>query len=99
MNGGLKAEYSNFSAEGVTVSGTKNVGGISGIIATQTLNGAVVKNVKLESGNAGVGIVAGCLGGTSTISNVTYENVAGASTLLGTTYDGGAIEAKIGDTY
>ena len=99
MNGGLKAEYSNFSAEGVTVSGTKNVGGISGIIATQTLNGASVKNVALECSDARVGIVAGCLGGTSTISNVTYENVAGATTLLGATYEGGAIEAKIDNTY
>ena len=99
MNGGLTAVYSNFSAEGVTVSGTKNVGGISGIIATQTLNGATVKNVTLNSDNAGVGIVAGCLGGTSTISNVTYENVDGATALIGNTYDGTAIEAKIGDTY
>lgn len=99
MNGGLKAEYSNFSAEGVIVSGTKNVGGISGIIATQTLNGATVKNVTLNSDNAGVGIVAGCLGGTSTISNVTYENVTGATALIGNTYDGTAIEAKIDNTY
>ena len=100
MNGGLKAEYSNFSAEGITVSGTKNVGGISGIIATQTLNGAAVKNVALNCDNAQVGIVAGCLGGTSTISNVTYENVTGATALIGATYDGAkAVVAKIGDTY
>ncbi len=99
MNKGLVANYSNFSAEGVTVSGTKNVGGISGIIATQTLNGATVKNVTLNSDNAGVGIVAGCLGGTSTISNVTYENVDGATALIGNTYNGTAIEAKIDNTY
>ena len=100
MNGGLVADYSNFSAEGVTVSGTKNVGGISGIIATQTLDGATVKNVTLESNDAAsAGIVSGALGGTSTISNVTYENVTGATALLGATYDGKAIKAKIGDTY
>ena len=99
MNGGLVAEYSNFSAEGVTVTGTKNVGGISGIIATQTLNGATVKNVTLNCSDARVGTVAGCLGGTSTISNVTVENVSGATALLGATYDNKAIEAKIGDTY
>ena len=99
MNGGLTAVYNNFSAEGLTVTGAKNVGGISGIIATQTLNGATVKNVALECGNASAGSVSGALGGTSTISNVTVENVTGATALLGTTYNGGAIEAKIGDTY
>ena len=100
MNGGLKAEYSNFSAQGVTVSGKKNVGGISGIIATQTLNGASVKNITLNSEDARVGIVAGALGGTSTISNVTYESVTGATALLGATFDEAkTVEARIGDTY
>ena len=100
MNGGLTAVYSNFSAEGITVTGEKSVGGISGIIATQTLNGATVKNVTLNSSDARVGIVAGCLGGTSTISNVTYENVTGAATLIGASYDNAkAVAAKIGDTY
>ena len=100
MNGGLKAEYSNFSAQGVTVSGKKNVGGISGIIATQTLNGASVKNITLNSEDARVGIVAGALGGTSTVSNVTYESVTGATALLGATFDEAkTVEARIGDTY
>ena len=99
MNKGLVANYSNFSAEGVTITGTKNVGGISGIIATQSLNGATVKNVTLVSDDARVGIVAGCLGGTSTISGVTYENVTGATALLGATYESKAIEAKAGNTY
>ena len=100
MNGGLTAVYNNFSAEGLTISGTKQVGGISGIIATQTLNGASVKNVALECSDARVGIVAGCLGGTSTISNVTYENVTGAAALIGATYDNAKpVAAKIGDTY
>ena len=100
MNGGLTAVYKNFSAEGLTISGTKQVGGISGIIATQTLVGASVKNVALECSDARVGIVAGCLGGTSTISNATYDNVTGATAVVGATYDGGkAVEARIGDTY
>ena len=100
MNGGLVAEYKNFSAEGITVSGTKQVGGISGIIATQTLNGAAVKNVTLNSTDELAGVVAGRLGGTSTISNVVSENVTGATAVIGATYDGAkAIEARIGDTY
>ena len=100
MNGGLTAVYKNFSAEGLTVAGAKNVGGISGIIATQTLDVASVKNVTLNCSDAGVGIVAGCLGGTSTISNVTYENVTGAATLIGATYNNSkAVAAKIGNTY
>ena len=100
MNGGLTAVYNNFSAEGLTISGEKSVGGISGIIATQTLDGASVKNVTLSCSDARVGIVSGCLGGTSTISNVTYENVTGATNLIGATYDNAkAVAAKIGDTY
>ena len=100
MNNGLVANYSNFSAEGVAVKGTKMVGGISGIIATQTLNGAAVKNVTLSSGDSRVGTIAGAFGGTSTISNVTVENVTGATAIVGPTYKGSnAVEARIGDTY
>ena len=100
MNGGLTAVYSNFSAEGITVTGEKSVGGIAGIIATQTLNGATVKNVTLSSQDAFAGVVAGRLGGTSTISNVVSENVTGATAVIGATFDGAkAVEARIGDTY
>ena len=103
MNGGLKAEYSNFSASGVSITGTKRVGGISGIIATQTLNGATVKNVTLTSGDNCVGIVSGSFGGTCTITDVTYNDVTGADVIIGHTYSedgpGAAVEAKIGDTY
>ena len=100
MNGGLTAVYSNFSAEGITVTGEKSVGGIAGIIATQTLNGATVKNVALECSDARVGIVAGSLGGPSTISNVVSENVTGATAVIGATYDGAkAVEARIGNMY
>ena len=100
MNGGLIANYSNFSVSGVKITGEKNVGGISGIIATQTLNGATVNNVTLVCSDSRVGIVAGCLGGTSTISNVNVSNVDSATAIVGGTYDGGAaVQAKIGDTY
>ena len=100
MNHGLTADYSNFSVSGVAITGTKMVGGISGIIATQTLNGATVKNVTIKSGDSRVGIVAGAFGGTATIANVTAENVTGATVIVGSTYDGGkAVEAKVGDTY
>ena len=100
MNKGLVANYSNFSAQGVTISGTKMVGGISGIIAKQSLNGATVANVTLVSGDARVGTVAGSLGGVSTISNVVVENVNGATAVIGATYDGAnAVEARIGNTY
>ena len=100
MNGGLIANYSNFNASGVTISGTKNVGGISGIIASQTLDTCSVKDVTLDCDDARVGTVAGCLGGVSTISDATVENVSGASALIGGTYDDGkSVEAKIGDKY
>ena len=100
MNGGLTANYSNFSAEGITVTGDKNVGGISGIISGQALDGVSVKNVTLDSDDARVGIVAGSLGAASTITNAVAENVTGATALIGATYDGAkAIEAKIGNTY
>ena len=101
MNGGLTANYSNFEVSGVTITGTNMVGGISGIISSQTLNGCSVKNVTLScEDNNRIGIVSGSLGGVSTVSNVDYENVTGATAIIGATYDGGkAVEAKIGDTY
>ena len=102
MNGGLIADYKNFSAEGITVTGTKNVGGISGIICKQTLDGASVNNVTLTSRDSDVrvGIVSGSWGDVSTISNVTFANVTGATAIIGATYkDGDAVEARIGDTY
>ena len=100
MNGGLTADYNNFSAEGLTITGTKSVGGISGIIATQTLDGATVKNVTLNCSDARVGVVSGSMGAVSTISNVVAENVTGATAVIGATYDNAkAIEARIVDTY
>ena len=100
MNGGLTADYSNFNVSGVVISGTKNVGGISGIICEQKLIGGSVKDVTLSCDDARVGIVSGSLGGASVISNVTIENVTGASSIVGADYaTGKVIEAKIGDKY
>ncbi|MBE6506374.1 MAG: hypothetical protein E7Z72_00400 [Methanocorpusculum parvum] len=100
MNHGLIAEYSNFCVSGVTISGETCVGGISGIIASQTLNTAKVENVVLNCDDSRVGVVSGSLGGTSTITDITVTNVDGASSNIGGAYDGGKpVEAKIGDTY
>ena len=89
MNGGLTANYSNFSASGLTIEGSQCVGGISGIISQQTLNGAIVKNVTIVCEDNRTGIVSGADGGNSSIENVSYENVTGATRVIGATYDGG----------
>lgn len=98
MNGGLIANYSNFSASGLTITGEKSVGGISGIISGQTLDGATVKNITL-SGNR-LGVVSGSMGNSSVIKDIVIENVSGATATVGYDYDSGnPIEAKIGDKY
>ncbi len=89
LNGGLTADYSNFKAAGLTIKGDKCVGGISGIISNQTLDGATVENVTLVCDDITTGIVAGAVGGKSTLNNVSYENVTGATRVIGATYDGG----------
>ena len=86
MNGGLKANYNNFVASGLTIKGNKCVGGISGIISQQTLNGATVKNVTIVCDDARRGIISGADGGNYTITNPSYENVTGADTLVGAEY-------------
>ena len=86
MNGGLKANYSNFKAEGLTITATKNVGGISGIIGGQTLNGATVKDVNIVSDDVRKGKVAGALGEKSTITNIVVNNVTGATDVVGAAY-------------
>ena len=88
MNGGLTADYSNFKASGLTIKGVKNVGGISGIISLQTLNGATVENVTIVSDDVRKGIVSGALGGNSTITKISYENVTGTENIVGAPYDG-----------
>ena len=89
MNGGLTANYSNFKASGLTVKGVMHVGGISGIISRQTLDGATVKNVTIVCDDVRKGIYVGALGEESTINNASYENVAGATKFVGATYDAG----------
>ena len=87
MNGGLTANYSNFSASGLTIKGIRNVGGISGIISSQTLNGATVQNVHIESEYTSVGIVGGAKGdNNSFVENVTYASVTGTNSVIGDSY-------------
>ena len=97
MNGGLKANYSNFAASGLTIKGNMYVGGISGIIAKQTLNGATVKNVNLVCEDIRTGIVAGATGGNATLEKVSYENVTGATHLIGASYNGTEISVATAD--
>lgn len=88
-NGGLVADYSNFAAKGLTIKGVKSVGGISGIISGQTLNGATVENVTIVCNDAREGIISGSVGTASVINNVVVENVSGADNYVGATYDNG----------
>ena len=97
MNGGWTANYSNFSASDLTIQGEKCVGGISGIICKQTLDGASVKNVTIVCKDNRTGIVSGADGGNSTITNVSYENVTGATRVIGATYDNGYYVGQIVD--
>lgn len=100
MNGGLVADYSNFKAKGLTIKATKAVGGISGIISGQTLDGATVENVAIVCDNVHKGIVSGSLGEKSTISNLSYSNVTGATAVVGAVYKtANPVEARIGDVY
>ncbi len=89
-NGGLVANYSNFAASGLKIKGNVNVGGISGIISLQTLNGAKVENVAIECSDARKGIIAGSLGADSEINNVVVNNVTGANNYVGATYTAGS---------
>ncbi len=86
MNGGLTANYSNFSAENLTIKGAMHVGGISGIISKQTLNGATVKNVTIVCDDVRKGQISGSLGKESVINDAVIENVNGAENLIGATY-------------
>ena len=86
MNGGLTANYSNFSASNLTITGNQCVGGISGIIGGQTLDGATVENVKLVCSDAHVGVVSGSYDSKPVIKNVTATNVTGATAVAGAPY-------------
>lgn len=99
MNGGLTANYSNFAASGLTVKGVMHVGGISGIISGQTLDGATVKNVTIVCDDVRKGIVAGSLGKPSTIHNVSYNSVTGADKIVGAPFNNEGAVYKNGDDY
>ena len=99
MNGGLTANYSNFKASGLTITATKNVGGISGIISGQTLDGATVKDVTIVCEDNRKGIVVGSLGKTSTIKNVSVTSVTGADNVVGATFEEGTAVTADGDVY
>ena len=86
MNGGLTANYSNFAAENLTIKGAMHVGGISGIISKQTLNGATVKNVTIVCDDVRKGQISGSLGEVSVINDAVIENVNGAENLIGATF-------------
>ena len=99
MNGGLTANYSNFAASGLTIQGVTCVGGISGIISKQTLDGATVKNVSIKCTDARTGTISGALGEKSTIKNISVTNVTGATKVVGATYDGANEVIVNGDIY
>ena len=89
-NGGLVANYSNFAASGLAIKGIRNIGGISGIIGGQTLNGAKVENVTIVSNDVRKGILVGSLGNQSAINNVVVNNVTGAHNYVGANWKDGS---------
>jgi len=99
MNDGLTANYSNFKASGLIITGDQCVGGISGIISSQTLDGATVENVSINCDDTRKGTVSGALGGKSTIKNISVTNVTGADSVVGATYDGANEVTVNGDVY
>ena len=99
MNGGLIANYSNFKASGLTIEAEKNVGGISGIISKQTLDGATVENVTIVCDDLRKGTVSGALGSDSTIKNISVNNVTGATNVVGATYDNASQVYVNGDVF
>ena len=98
-NGGLIANYSNFSASDLTVKGVQNVGGIAGIIGRQTLDGATVENVTIVCDDVRRGIVIGALGEKSTLTNVSYNNVTGATEIIGATWEKGTPVTEVDGVY
>lgn len=92
---GKSVNYSNFEASSLTIKGNQIVGGISGIISNQKLDGAIVKSVTIECGDERIGIVAGAHDGDYAVTNVSYENVNGATRVFGGTYKGAYYVGKI----
>ena len=100
ISSGGVAEYSNFSASGLTITANNmHVGGISGIIGRQTLDGASVENVTIVCADARKGTVVGSLGETSTIKNITVNNVTGATNIVGATFKECLSVAQNGDVF
>ena len=100
MNGGLTANYSNFKASGLTITAAKSVGGISGIISGQTLDGATVEDLVIACDDSNhKGSVSGSLGAISFIKNISVKNVQGADSVVGAPYDGTGKVAVNGDEY
>lgn len=99
MNGGLTANYSNFKASGLTITAVKSVGGISGIISGQTLDGATVEDLVIACDSNHKGSVSGSLGSKSLIKNISVKNVQGADSVVGAPYDGTGKVAVNGDEY
>ena len=94
------ANYSNFTVSGLTITANnKCVGGISGIISNQTLDGVTVENVTIVSKDVRKGTVSGALGAKSTIKNISVKNVTGANNVVGATYDGGTAVIVNGNVY
>ncbi len=100
-DGGVNdVNYSNFKASGLTITANNiHVGGISGIICNQTLDGAIVENVTIVCDDVRKGTVSGSLGGVSTIKNINVNNVTGATNVIGGTYDNGSEVVANGDVY
>ena len=96
-NGGLVANYSNFAASGLTIKGNSNVGGISGILSRQTLNGVTVENVNIVCDNARKGAISGVVGEDSTLNDVVVNNVTGADYYVGATYKAGSTHTLVVD--
>ena len=89
------ANYSNFAASNVTVTGSDCVGGISGIIGGQTLTGATVTNVTIVCAGAHAGIVSGSFANNPVINNITHSNVTGATAIAGAPYSSVATAAYV----
>lgn len=99
MNGGLTANYSNFKASGLTITAQSNVGGISGIICNQTLDGATVNDIEIVCDSPTRGTISGALGNTATIKNISVTNVTGAEKEVGAMYETGAEVVRDGDVF
>ena len=99
MNGGLTANYSNFMASGLKITAKSNVGGISGIICKQTLDGATVNDIEIISDSSTRGTISGALGDESTIKNISVTNVTGATNIVGAMYETGADVVQKGDVF